>query len=507
MSRPLDASPVPTGWGTLRLLNRYHWFVFTVAALGWLADCMDQQLFNLGRVSAVRELLISEMGLAQSLKDGTATKEQTDRLDVGVKNWASWSTSIFLMGWATGGIFFGVMGDRWGRVKTMLLTILLYSLFTGLSALSVGVLDFAFYRFLTGLGVGGEFAVGVALLAEVMPAPARPFTLGLLQAFSAFGNVTAALLFMLGGYLQSQGFFEGKSLFGFPLTPWRVLFVVGTLPALLALLVRRNLDEPEAWKRQVADGSIRKAGSYREMLGKEPWRTRALAGLALAFSGVVGLWAISFFSIDLQRYIFDKSLTAQGLTGKELAGAKEYYAGVTSLVLQLGAFCGMFAFSTITPYLGRKLTFVLFLLLAAGTTALVFLQLNTVSDILWMVPLMGFCQLALFGGYAIYFPELFPTRLRSTGTSFCYNVGRFIAAAGPPMLSYLATVTFVGFKTEAQPELHFRYAGLAMCSVYAIGLIALWFLPETNGKPLPESDTPLDVAPTNFRIVASGVTR
>lgn len=483
---PPPISPPPEGWGTLRLLNRYHWFVFTVAALGWLADCMDQQLFNLGRVSAVRELLTAQMQIGPALKEGTATKEQIESLDAGVKNWASWSTSIFLMGWATGGIFFGVMGDRWGRVKTMLLTILLYSLFTGLSALSVTVYDFAFYRFLTGLGVGGEFAVGVALLAETMPAAARPYTLGLLQAFSAFGNVAAALLFMLGGYLQALGVFEDRSLFGFPMTPWRVLFLVGTLPALIALLVRRNLDEPETWKRQVADGSIKKAGSYSEMLGTEPWRTRALAGLALAFSGVVGLWAISFFAIDLQRYVFDTELAKRGLTGKELAGAKEYYAGVTSLVLQLGAFCGMFAFSTITRYLGRKLTFVLFLLAAAASTALVFLQLNTVTDILWMIPLMGFCQLALFGGYAIYFPELFPTRLRSTGTSFCYNVGRFIAAAGPPMLSYLATVTFVGFKTEAQPELHFRYAGLAMCSVYAVGLIALLFLPETKGKPLPE---------------------
>jgi MFS family permease len=483
--------------------------VFIVAALGWLADCMDQQLFNLGRVSAVRELLMSEMGITDAaVKDGTATKEQVAQLDAGVKNWASWSTSIFLMGWATGGICFGIMGDRWGRVKTMLLTILLYSLFTGLSALSVGVMDFAFYRFLTGLGVGGEFAVGVALIAEVMPPPARPFTLGLLQACSAFGNVAAALLFMLGGYLQTLGVFEGRTLFGFPVTPWRVLFLVGTLPALLALLVRRNLQEPEAWTRQVADGSIRKAGSYAEMLGQEPWRTRALAGLALAFSGVVGLWAISFFSIDLQRYVFDTSLAAQGLTGKELAGAKEYYAGVTSLVLQLGAFCGMFAFSTITPYIGRKLTFVLFLFLAAASTALVFLRLNTVTDIMWMVPLMGFCQLALFGGYAIYFPELFPTRLRSTGTSFCYNVGRFIAAAGPPMLSYLATVTFVGFRTEAQPELHFRYAGLAMCSVYIIGLVALLFLPETNNKPLPETPPVPDAEPTaeGIRGIA-GVTR
>ena len=155
------ASPPVTGWKTLGLLNRYHWFVFTVAALGWLADCMDQQLFNLARVAAVSELL------------GKATN------DPEVKEWAGYTTSIFLIGWATGGIVFGVLGDRWGRVKTMLLTILLYSMFTGLSALSVGVWDFAFYRFLTGLGVGGEFAVGVALLAETMPAPARPYTLGL----------------------------------------------------------------------------------------------------------------------------------------------------------------------------------------------------------------------------------------------------------------------------------------------------------------------------------------
>jgi MFS family permease len=481
-----DTSPTPTGWATLGLLNRYHWFVFVVAALGWLADCMDQQLFNLGRKSAVEELLINQMGLKESIENKTITKEQKETLDAGVKNWASWSTSIFLIGWATGGIFFGVLGDRWGRVRTMILTILMYSLFTGLSALSVGVLDFAFYRFLTGLGVGGEFAVGVALLAETMPAPARPFTLGLLQAFSAVGNITAALLFMGAGQLQQQGFFDDWTIWGFPVTPWRALFIVGTVPAILAIIVRRRLQEPEKWRQQVETGRVKEAGSYSEMLGKEPWRTHALAGLALAFSGVVGLWAISFFSVDLQQYVFDSSLKQQGLEGKDLEGAKTYYAGVTSLMLQIGAFLGMFSFSTITPYLGRKWTFVIFFLAAAASTALVFLQLNTVTDILWMVPLMGFCQLALFGGYAIYFPELFPTRLRSTGTSFCYNVGRFIAAAGPPMLAFLANDVFITFRTEAAPEAHFRYAGLAMCSVYLVGLVALFFLPETKGKPLPE---------------------
>src|SRR5688572_122547 len=244
-----------------KLLTRYHWFVLIVAALGWLFDCLDQQLFNLARNPAITELL-----------GPSASKTQIDA-------YGAYATSIFIVGWATGGLFFGILGDRIGRAKVMMLTILLYSFFTGLSALSVGVLDFAFYRFLTGLGVGGEFAVGVALLAETMPSKARPFTLGLLQSFSATGNITAALLVMLMGSLESSGFFKDFSFFRQQVTPWRFLFLIGTVPALIALLVRRNLDEPEAWKRQVADGSSKKAGSYSEMLGQSPWRGRAIAGL------------------------------------------------------------------------------------------------------------------------------------------------------------------------------------------------------------------------------------
>src|SRR5437660_1284578 len=171
-------------------LTRYHWFVLVVASLGWLFDTMDQQLFNLARNSAVKELL------GPSAPTGA------------VARYGGYATSIFIIGWAIGGLIFGVLGDRIGRAKTMLLTILLYSLFTGLSALSVGVWDFAFYRFLTGLGVGGEFAVGVALLAETMPDRARPFALGLLQAFSAGGNITAAFLYMYLGSLQQAGAFK-----------------------------------------------------------------------------------------------------------------------------------------------------------------------------------------------------------------------------------------------------------------------------------------------------------
>ena len=177
---PADESSLSTGpWW--KELNRYHWFVLTVAALGWLFDTMDQQLFNLARKPAMEELL----------RVANQTPEQLKSL---VDFYGPLSTSIFMIGWATGGLIFGVLGDRVGRAKVMLWTILIYSICTGLSAFSVGFWDFSAYRFLTGLGVGGEFAVGVSLVAEVMPNKARPFALGLLQALSAVGNISAALM-------------------------------------------------------------------------------------------------------------------------------------------------------------------------------------------------------------------------------------------------------------------------------------------------------------------------
>ena len=168
-------------------MTRYHWFVLVVAALGWLFDCLDQQLFNLARKPAM-ETLLAVGGAAADPKD--------------VAYYGGLATCIFLLGWATGGLIFGVVGDRYGRAKTMMITIVIYSLCTGLSALSTGFWDFAFYRFITGLGVGGEFAVGVALVAEVMPDRARPHALGLLQALSAVGNFLAASIGIGLGELQ-----------------------------------------------------------------------------------------------------------------------------------------------------------------------------------------------------------------------------------------------------------------------------------------------------------------
>jgi MFS family permease len=451
-------------------LTRYHWFVLVVAALGWLFDTMDQQLFTLARNPAMRELLAPSPGTVASGED----------LDF----YGRVATSVFLIGWATGGLAFGVLGDRVGRAKVMLWTILLYSAFTGLSALSWDFWSFAFFRFLTGLGVGGEFAVGVSLVAEVMPERARPFALGLLQALSAIGNVLAAFINMWLGHLEKGGTFENLTIGSGPVRYWRIMFVVGTVPALLAVLIRRRLKEPERWQTTAHRGALQKQlGSFKELFSDSTLRKRALIGLALAFAGVVGLWGIGFFSFDLLATVFRKRFEGQGMPEKEIAGNLAFWVGLTSVMQNLGAFFGIYAFSYLTHFTGRKPAFAVSFILAMLSTMLVYWYLDEFSEIFWMIPLMGFCQLALFGGYAIYFPELFPTRLRSTGTSFCYNVGRYVAAAGIFVLSLMTSQVFTTAKGYDEPM---RYAGVTMSLIFLLGLAALPFAPETRGKALPE---------------------
>jgi MFS family permease len=532
---PID-EPVPAAFAAsskpwFTHLNRYHWFVLAVAALGWLFDTMDQQLFVLARPAAMKELVVPEDKSEDPKVTSLRQREAGD-----------WATSLFIAGWACGGLFFGMLGDRIGRVKTMLITILVYSLCTGLSALSYTVYDFTIYRFLTGLGVGGEFAVGVALVAEVMPASARTGALGLLQALSAVGNVTAAFINLGLGLAEEEGLVT---------SPWRIMFLIGALPALLAVVIRLGLKEPEAWTKAhdktkgnvpetgVAAGEPplrsaaatgqsapeQKLGSYAELFSDPRWRKHAILGLILGCSGIIGLWSVGFFTPDLIRYVQrkgmatevyneqieeakkknDDALVQQWKTIQEhennlkaipdelkdlqktaepvIGGRLSRWSSYTSLMINIGAFFGIYGFSVLAQRLGRRWSFVIALSAAFVSTVAVFWFLQDFWQIFVMVPIMGFCQLSLFGGYAIYFPELFPTRLRSTGISFCYNVGRFAAALGPLAKSALERY----FQSIADdPIQSLRYAGVTMCGVFLIGLFVLPFLPETKDKPLPE---------------------
>jgi MFS family permease len=420
----------------------YHWLVVIIASAGWLFDCMDQRLFILARESALKELLGASAAAAE------------------VKQYSGYATTAMILGWATGGIFFGMMSDRWGRVKTMVATLLVYSGFTGLSGLSQTWLDFTMYRFLVGLGVGGMFGAATTLVAESVPGRVRAVALGALQALSALGNIMGSLI-----SLQIQ---PGASDLLWGYSGWRLLFFVGILPSLLVVPIIFVLREPEPWKRakaEAARGTTRRnVGSPVELFRSPRWRRNSIVGLLLGVSGMIGLWGIGFFSPEL--------------ISTALAGAPQTtidtVRGWGTALQDVGAFLGMVTFTAIASLVSRRLAFFFAFLAGMFVTAFVFNSLETATDAYWMLPMMGFAQLALFAGYSIYFPELFPTRLRGTGVGFCYNTVRYLAAPAPILLGYLSAA------------LSFRTAAVLMSSVYLIGMIALIWAPETKGKPLPE---------------------
>ena len=457
MSHPAPTLDADAPW--YKHLTPYHWFVFIVASLAWLFDCLDQQLFLLARNSAMKALLPPEV---DAIKYG------------------GYATSIFVAGWATGGLIFGSVGDRIGRAKTLTLTVLIYSVCTGLSAFSKGWVDFAIYRFLTGLGVGGVFGLAVALVADTLPDRARTGALGTLQALSAVGNVTAGLVSMYMGHLEGTKAIE-------PGTAWKYMFLVGALPAFLCVFIQIRLKEPEKWVQARAAGKAAgvKFGSYTALLGDVRWRKSALLGMMLCVAGVIGLWGIGFFSPELVGDVMQRSLEAEGVAADKITGEKTFWIGVNSIVQNIGAFFGMLLFTRFAQSMGRKKAFALAYVAAMIATIGYFQFFNGRGDI-WMSAVMGGCQLALFAGFAIYLPELFPTSLRSTGTSFCYNVGRFVAASGPFTLGHLQAALKAGATTPEAKLEAFRNACSYMSAVFLVGLIALAFLPETKGRPLPE---------------------
>ncbi len=463
------------GWWSR--IDRNQKFVFVVATLAWMFDCLDQQLFNLARSPAMASLL--EPGQDPKYYGGL-------------------STSIFVLGWATGGMIFGSLGDRYGRARMLAVTVLLYSLATGLSALSVHFADFAAYRFITGLGVGGVFGLSVALVADSLPDVVRPRALGVLQSLSAVGNVSAGLIGMGVAALQLGA------------GSWKWLFLIGALPAMLTAFIQFRLKEPEKWvvARARAEARGHKAGSYRVLFKHPVWRRHALLGMLLSCAGVVGLWGIGVFSNDMVGDIVAHSLGRKpGITPEQIQDGKKWWMSINLLCFNGGAFFGMMAFTRVAEALGRRKAFAGFYVGALVVTVFVFQKLNTTTDILWMAPLMGFFQLSVFAGMSIYLPELFPTSLRSTGTSFCYNVGRYLAATGPFTLGLLAANLARSAEAKAVEAAGagaaqavvdaakvvaridaFRDAASIMCVIFLLGLVVLPFLPETKGQPLPEED-------------------
>ena len=445
-------SSAPAPWW--RLFTREHWFVLGVATLAWLFDCLDQQIFNLARDGAM-EALIPDKKLATE--------------------YGPYTTSVFLVGWAIGGLIFGALGDRYGRARMLTWTILLYSVSTDLGSFSTGMADFCAYRFITGLGVGGVFGLAVALVADSVPDRARAPALGLLQSVSTWGNLAAGLIGMGLGVLAAQ------HLLPFGLQHWKAMFLVGALPAFLCVFVMRQLKEPQKWVDAKAAGEKTgvKFGSYAALLGHPRWRKHAWFGLIACSAGIIGLWGIGNFHPKIVGDIVDKTFAGQGLDAAGIADKKAFWRSAGLFLQNIGGFLGMLSLAKLAQVKGRRIAFGLALFLSFLTTLLVFKYMRTLGDMYWMLPLMGFGQLSVFGVYAVYLPELFPTSLRSTGTSFCYNVGRIMAATAPFTMSQITKR--LGGDIEG-----FRTAGMWVSLVLLAGIAVLPFLPETKDQPLPE---------------------
>lgn len=466
LTRTSEATPVDESqlrW--YQGIDRYAWTVLLIAALGWMFDTFDQHLFNLVRQASVTELLRASMPGA----DEAAIAKEASRVGANL-------TSVFLLGWATGGFIFGALGDKLGRTKTMAITIFIYALFTGLNSFVQTVPQYFVCRFLVALGVGGEFAAGAALVAEVWPKRSRAMALGTLQSLSAVGNMAAALTTLV---LASVS--------------WRYVFLVGALPALLIVWIRRSVHEPDAWHEAKAqaqvEGTSSEFGSIPALFRRPEIRRNTIAGVLLATAGVGGLWGVGFFSVDLIGLVFTPIVKAApsiaqiadaSAQEKAVKAAVQQWRSVLFLVQMIGAGLGMFAFALVSERIGRKKALAIFLTLAFISVQAFFQGMHDATSAFLLIFPLGFCTLAPLSAFSIYFPELFPTRLRSTGVGFCYNSARILAASAPFTLGKLTEVF-----ASADKAASFRMAASIVAFIYVVGFIGLALAPETRGKDLP----------------------
>ena len=420
-------------------MSREQWLVLGVAWLGWVFDSMDATIYA----------LVLHPALAELLQAPTSLHPVPHEL---IGWYGGIIFSIFLIGWTIGGIGFGILADRIGRTRTLMITILIYAAFTGLAAFSQDWWHLAAYRFLTALGIGGEWAAGASLVAETWPEDKRAKAAGILQ--SAWGV----------GFFLAAGFNLMLSGYG-----WRVLFVIGILPAVVAFFVRLWVRESGQWLHVRSGKSIEKSAWWAAFLElfTGPLLRPTCVGAGLAFVAVFGLWGATNWTPTLIRSLPD----LQGLDPT----ATTAYVSYAIMALNLGAIVGYLSFGPLADRFGRKPVFAL---MCAGSLVLLpvtFLIPHAYPHILIALPVLGFFNNGIFSGFPIYLPELFPTRVRATGAGFCFNAGRAVAAFAPFLTGYL--VGTLG---------SFGRAATAVALIYLIGLVILPFAPETKGQPLPD---------------------
>jgi len=426
-------------WGWVREVSRYQWLVLFVAWLGWVFDAMDGTIYAMVQKPVITELLGPGASGA----------------DIGF--YSSAVFSVMLIGWAFGGIVFGILADYIGRTKALTITILIYSLFTGLSALAETWWQLAIYRFVTGLGLGGEWAAGAALVAEVWPDRLRARAGSMLQSAAAIGFLFAALANRLVGVYS-----------------WRYVFLVGALPALLVLLIRLVVKEPEGWveARKERRQSKRSAFTLTQLFQPE-LRRDTLVASALAFVVLLGLWGGTMWIPAAIREIAAASPEAAGLTGAEAERYLTEKASDGVMLLNAVSLVGYLLFGPLADAIGRRGTFFLYFAGAVVMFPIAFLSTSNVDVLFLLIPFVGIFTLGVTSGFPIYLPELFPTAVRTTGVGFCYNLGRFVTAGGVFLTGYL--VGALG---------SYAKAATAVSLVYLVGMVVLLFARETRGQKL-----------------------
>jgi MFS family permease len=419
-------TPVSTDPALLRSkITAGQWLVLIASILGWLFDGYEQGLF----------VVIARPAL-QDVMHTTA--------DAQVAPWVGHITAAFLIGAAVGGIAFGWLGDRVGRVRAMGLSILTYSLVTALGYLAQNPLQLGVVRFISALGMGGQWSLGVALVMECWPETWRPMLAGFMGAAANVG-------FLLVG---SVARFHPVTIHS-----WRWMLLVAALPALLVVALVAFTPESEKWK---AASKTSTKTPLREVFGPR-LRGRTLLGIAFASVALIGTWsAVQWMP-----------LWADQLVGGKIPSAKAN----TTMLLAIGAIVGSLCAPFLGARIGRRPAYFLLCLLSLGLCAVVFRTVHSYGpEFLILSVAVGGITASFYGWFPLYLPELFPTRVRATAQGTCYNSGRILAAAGTETSGALVT-QFGG---------SYAKSAAVVTLVYLIGMILIWFAPETKGKPLPD---------------------
>jgi len=404
-----------------------RYLVLTAAFLGWMFGGLAMGIFP----------LVARPALLDMQQTSGASGDSY------VGHWMGIITALFLLGAALGGLVFGWMGDRIGRVRTMGLAILCYSLFTGAAYFAQTPIQLGILRFIAGLGIGGEWSLGVALVMEVWPEKHRPVLAGVIGAAA---NVGFALIGVIGIF------------FTVTQDSWRWVMLVGAAPAFLTLFIRLFVPESPRWIAVAKEGP---AQPMREILAR-PLLKCTLLATVFASIALIGSWG----SVQWLP------LWADQLAGAEAPSAKAY----TQTLTAVGAIIGCLIGAWVGGRIGRRPAYFLLCLGSLASTAWLFRGIDGYGmGFLVMAFLVGATTASFYGWLPLYLPELFPTRVRATAQGVAFNTGRILAAAAAIQMGALMGL-FEG---------SYARAGAIITLVYVVGLAVIWLAPETKGRPLP----------------------